>query len=203
MLGCVSTTRRIEREWEWNDEHEAIRAGGHLPACRKVTLSNSSNVGRLDTPIGPIEVSVNEAGAVVRVAFAEDDASAAETAADVCAAVVSQLEEYFSLERRSFDLELDPEGSDFEKRVWTKLQLIPFGTTITYGEIARRLGDPGASRAVGLANSRNPIAIIIPCHRVIGADGDLTGYARGMHRKRWLLAHESGQASLSFEDVKR
>ena len=155
-------------------------------------------MGWLETPIGPIEVSANEDGAVVRVSFAEDGASAAEATDEVCAAAVRQLEEYFSLERRGFDLELDPEGSDFEKLVWMKLQLIPFGTTITYGEIACKLGDPGASRAVGLANSRNPVAIIIPCHRVIGADGDLTGYAGGMHRKRWLLAHEAGQQNLDF-----
>jgi len=156
-------------------------------------------VGRLDTPVGPIEVWLNDDGAVVRVLFAENDAIAADATDEVCAAVVRQLEEYFSDERRSFDLELDPKGSDFEKQVWTELQQIPFGTTTTYGEIARKLGDPGASRAVGLANARNPIAIIIPCHRVIGSDGDLTGYAGGMHRKRWLLAHESGQASLDFE----
>ena len=154
--------------------------------------------GRLDTPIGPIEVWGNENGAVVRVSFAEDDAIAADSTDEVCAAAMRQLEEYFSDERRSFDLELDPGGSDFEKQVWTELQQIPFGTTTTYGEIASKLGDPGASRAVGLANARNPIAIIIPCHRVIGADGDLTGYAGGMHRKRWLLAHEAGQQTLGF-----
>ena len=163
-----------------------------------MSLSNPPGVGRLDTPLGPIEVSVNNDGAVIRVTFAADDATAAGTTDKVCAVAVRQLDEYFSLERRNFDLELDPDGSEFEKRVWTKLQLIPFGNTITYGEIARKLGDPGASRAVGLANARNPIAIVIPCHRVIGADGNLTGYAGGMHRKRWLLAHESGQASLDF-----
>jgi methylated-DNA-[protein]-cysteine S-methyltransferase len=163
-----------------------------------VNLSNPTGVGRLDTPLGPIEVSVNEDGAVVRVSFAEDDATAAGTTDMVFAVAVRQLEEYFSGERRSFDLELDPEGSDFEKRVWEKLLLIPYGATTTYGEIARKLGDLGASRAVGFANARNPVAIIIPCHRVIGADGDLTGYAGGMHRKRWLLAHEAGQQNLEF-----
>ena len=164
-----------------------------------MTGSNPAGVGWLDTPVGPIEVWVNEDGAVVRVSFAEDDVTVAETPDEVCAAPVRQLQEYFSGERRSFDLELDPEGSDFEKQVWMELQQIPFGTTTTYGEIARKLGDPGASRAVGLANASNPVAIIIPCHRVIGADGDLTGYAGGLHRKRWLLAHESGQGSLDFE----
>jgi len=166
-----------------------------------MSLSNPPGVGRIDTPIGPIEVSVNKDGAVIRVTFAADDATTAGTTDEVCAVAVRQLDEYFSGERRSFALELEPEGSDFEKRVWEKLLLIPYGATTTYGEIARKLGDPRASRAVGLANARNPIAIIIPCHRVIGAAGNLTGYAGGMHRKRWLLAHESGQASLSFEDV--
>jgi len=155
-------------------------------------------VGRLDTSIGPVEVSVNNDGAVVRVSFAEDDAMAGATNDDVCGAALRQLDEYFNDERHDFDLELDPEGSEFEKLVWAELQQIPFGTTTTYGDIARTLGDPGASRAVGLANASNPIAIIIPCHRVIGADGDLTGYAGGLHRKRWLLAHEAGQQELKF-----
>jgi methylated-DNA-[protein]-cysteine S-methyltransferase len=163
-----------------------------------VRVSNSPGVGRFDTPIGPIAVWVNEDGAVVRVSFPDDDAAAANITDELCAAAARQLEEYFSDERRSFELELDPKGSDFEKQVWTELQQIPFGTTTTYGDIARKLGDPGASRAVGLANASNPIAIIIPCHRVIGADGDLTGYAGGLHRKRWLLAHEAGQQELEF-----
>ena len=160
--------------------------------------SSPSGVGRLDTPIGPIEVSVNDGGAVVRVMFADDAARGMGETGEACARAVHQLEAYFNRERRSFDLELEPEGSDFEKQVWTELRQIPFGTTTTYGEMARKLGDLGASRAVGLANARNPVAIIIPCHRVIGADGDLTGYAGGMHRKRWLLAHESGQQNLGF-----
>ena len=201
MLGWVSTNRRFGQEG--NDEYEATRAGHDLQTRRSVSLSNSLDVGRLDTPLGAIEVSVNEDGAVVRVSFAADDAIADGTTGEACAVVVHQLEAYFSGERSGFDLELDPEGSDFDKQVWEKLLLIPYGATTTYGEIARKLGDPGASRAVGAANARNPIAIIIPCHRVIGADGDLTGYAGGMHRKRWLLAHESGQASLGFEDVYR
>ena len=166
-------------------------------------VSNPPGVGRLDTPIGPIEVWVNEEDAVVRVSFAEDDVMAGATNDDVCAAALRQLGEYFTHERHSFDLELDPEGSDFEKQVWSELQQIPFGTTTTYGDIARKLGDPGTSRAVGLANASNPIAIIIPCHRVIGADGDLTGYAGGLWRKKWLLAHECGQATLDFENVQR
>jgi methylated-DNA-[protein]-cysteine S-methyltransferase len=103
----------------------------------------------------------------------------------------SQLEAYFAGELRDFDLPLAPEGTAFQRRVWKALCGIPYGATISYGELARRIGQPQASRAVGLANGRNPISIIVPCHRVIGADGTLTGYGGGLARKRWLLAHES------------
>jgi methylated-DNA-[protein]-cysteine S-methyltransferase len=102
----------------------------------------------------------------------------------------TQLEEYFAGSRTRFDLPLEPAGSAFERRVWDALLAIPFGSTTSYGEIARRLGDPRATRAVGAANGKNPIPIIVPCHRVIGADGDLTGFGGGIERKRWLLAHE-------------
>jgi methylated-DNA-[protein]-cysteine S-methyltransferase len=91
------------------------------------------------------------------------------------------------------DVEVDPGGTPFQRSVWSALRAIPTGSTTTYGEIARRVGRPRASRAVGLANSRNPVAIVIPCHRVVGAGGALTGYAGGLARKRWLLAHERGK----------
>jgi len=87
-------------------------------------------------------------------------------------------------------------GTPFQLQVWAALEHIPFGETISYGELARRVGAPGAARAVGLANGRNPVPIVVPCHRVIGADGTLTGYGGGLDRKRWLLAHESGRAEL-------
>jgi methylated-DNA-[protein]-cysteine S-methyltransferase len=101
-----------------------------------------------------------------------------------------QLGEYFAGERTTFDFPLVVEGNAFERRVWEALQTIPYGTRITYGELAARLGAPGAARAVGAANGRNPIAIVVPCHRVIGARGTLTGYGGGLERKRALLAHE-------------
>ncbi len=151
---------------------------------------------QLQSPIGGLRVAVNDAGAVVSVDFV-DDALTTGDADGPAAAAANQLEEYFAGTRTIFELQVAPAGTDFEKRVWKELVGISFGATDSYGSIANRLGDPGASRAVGVANARNPIAIIIPCHRVIGADGDLTGYAGGLHRKRWLLAHESGQASLS------
>ncbi|MDB5968884.1 MAG: ogt 4 [Hydrocarboniphaga sp.] len=103
-----------------------------------------------------------------------------------------QLAAYFTGELREFDLPLAPVGTPFQRKVWDALMQIPYGETISYGELARRLGDVKASRAVGLANGKNPIAIIVPCHRVIGASGDLTGYGGGLERKRWLLDHEAG-----------
>jgi methylated-DNA-[protein]-cysteine S-methyltransferase len=108
------------------------------------------------------------------------------------AAVREQLAEYFAGERQAFDLPLKLAGTSFQQRVWRELLRIPFGTTITYAQLARRVGKPTASRAVGHANGRNPISIIVPCHRVIGADGKLTGYGGGIDKKRWLLAWERG-----------
>ena len=105
-----------------------------------------------------------------------------------------ELEEYFAGERREFSLALEPVGTPFQMRVWQALRAIPYGETISYGELARRIENPRAVRAVGLANGRNPISIIVPCHRVIGADGSLTGYGGGLERKRFLLALESGGA---------
>ena len=102
-----------------------------------------------------------------------------------------QLAEHFAGERTAFDLPLAPPGTDFQRRVWDELQRVPYGTTATYGEIALRLGDPRSVRAVGLANGRNPIAVVVPCHRVIGSDGKLRGYAGGIERKQQLLALES------------
>jgi methylated-DNA-[protein]-cysteine S-methyltransferase len=101
-----------------------------------------------------------------------------------------QLTAYFAGELTEFHLRLAPHGTPFQLRVWTALQNIPYGETTTYGKLASALGDPRATRAVGLANASNPIAIIIPCHRVIGADGTLTGYGGGVQRKHWLLARE-------------
>jgi len=101
-----------------------------------------------------------------------------------------QLSEYFERSRISFDLPLDAHGTEFERRVWTLLRQIPYGSTTSYGKLARQLGDPRDARAVGAANGKNPIPIIVPCHRVIGANGDLTGFGGGIDRKRWLLEHE-------------
>ena len=104
-----------------------------------------------------------------------------------------QLTEYFAGTRRDFDLPLLPQGTEFQRKVWQELRTIPYGGTLSYGELARQIGSPGASRAVGLANGRNPISIIVPCHRVVGANGKLTGYGGGLPRKAALLELETGK----------
>jgi methylated-DNA-[protein]-cysteine S-methyltransferase len=101
-----------------------------------------------------------------------------------------QLAAYFAGTRTSFELDLALAGTPFQQRVWAELQLIPYGETISYGQLADRIGQPAASRAVGLANGKNPVSIIVPCHRVVGSDGSLTGYGGGIDRKRYLLSHE-------------
>ncbi|TBM99359.1 methylated-DNA--[protein]-cysteine S-methyltransferase [Hyunsoonleella flava] len=102
-----------------------------------------------------------------------------------------QLKEYFEGSRKQFNLKLNPEGTDFQQKVWGLLEQIPYGKTISYLELSKQLGDVKAIRAVANANGKNPLWVIIPCHRVIGSDGSLTGYAGGLHRKKWLLEHES------------
>lgn len=104
---------------------------------------------------------------------------------------VTQLDEYFQGKRKEFNLKLNPKGTDFQKKVWNELKTIPFGKTRTYLEQTKHIGDPKAIRAVASANGKNPIWIVIPCHRVIGSDGSLTGYAGGIWRKKWLIDHES------------
>lgn len=110
--------------------------------------------------------------------------------------VVKQLTAYFEGSLRNFDVPIAMAGTEFQRRVWTELQRIPYGETTTYGELAERLGHPTAARAVGLANGKNPISIIVPCHRVIGSTGNLTGYGGGLPRKRYLLAFERGESTL-------
>jgi methylated-DNA-[protein]-cysteine S-methyltransferase len=118
-------------------------------------------------------------------------------------AAENQLAGYFDGRLTEFDVPLELDGTPFQRRVWDELQRIPFGERTSYGELARRLGRPGSARAVGLANGRNPVSIIVPCHRVVGSDGTLTGYGGGLHRKAWLLDHEAqqgpGQLALGLE----
>lgn len=144
---------------------------------------------RIETPFGPAWVSA-ENGTLTGFGFGESHES---MPAD--ARVTRQIEEYFAGSRRSFDLPLAPEGSPFQKQVWAELMRIPFGETISYAELARRVGRPGAARAVGRANATNRIALIIPCHRVIGSNGKPTGYAFGIETKEKLLAWEQSVAA--------
>jgi methylated-DNA-[protein]-cysteine S-methyltransferase len=149
----------------------------------------------LDSPIGDLLLLADdgglcglwmerrEGGHSIDPAWRRDD--------DALAEPREQLEAYFAGELRAFDLKLAPRGTPFQQRVWAALCEIPFGETTSYGALATELGRPGAARAVGLANGRNPIAVIVPCHRVIGASGDLTGFGGGLERKRALLAHEA------------
>lgn len=153
----------------------------------------------VDSPVGPLTLTGN-AEALTAVRF---DGGPVATAAGAVRpdpgpfrAAIEQLEGYFAGERHEFELTLAPTGTPFQVSVWRGLLEIPYGETRSYGQLATRLGSPGAGRAVGLANGRNPVAIIVPCHRVIGADGSLTGYAGGMDRKRLLLDLESGVGSL-------
>ncbi len=153
---------------------------------------------RMPSPVGDLGLMVDAAGRLVRIAFLssgeslEPPCAGDELIEDAArtAEVERQLEEYFAGKRDRFELELAPEGTDFQKQVWLHLLDIPAGETRTYSEIARHLGRPGAARAVGRANASNPIPIVVPCHRVVGADGTLTGYAGGLPIKRGLLEIE-------------
>jgi methylated-DNA-[protein]-cysteine S-methyltransferase len=146
------------------------------------------------SPLGPIRLRADD-DALLELTFGEAEH---ERSGDspVLAATCAQLDEYFAGTRTRFDLPLRLEGTPWERRVWSELLQIGYGETASYGEIARELGHPTASRAVGAANGRNPIAIIVPCHRVIGSDGSLTGYAGGLACKRALLDLEAGRAAL-------
>lgn len=156
------------------------------------------SITTMPSPIGELTIGASDAG--VRYLMWHTDPRPQPTAptaggdadrrAAVLAEAVSQLEEYFAGERTEFDLPLDPQGTPFQQTAWAALRRIPYGSTISYGEQARSLGDPNKARAVGAANGRNPIGIIVPCHRVVGSNGSLTGFAGGLESKAWLLDHE-------------
>ena len=152
----------------------------------------------IDSPIGPLTL-VGEGAALLGLYFDGHLRTPRLTdrgprVDDGFEAVEKQLGEYFAGTRREFDLELAPRGSAFERQVWALLTKIPFGETRTYGQLAAELGDPGAAQAVGNANGWNPISVIVPCHRVVGTSGSLTGYAGGLTRKRFLLSLEEPPA---------
>jgi methylated-DNA-[protein]-cysteine S-methyltransferase len=144
----------------------------------------------IKSPVGHVKISGDHEG-ITEVVFTEDLAESTGNIPDTLAEAVTQLNEYFSKKRKEFNLKLNPEGTAFQKKVWDTIQQVKFGKTQSYGQMATILDNPKVIRAAASANGKNPIAIIIPCHRIIGSDGSLTGYAGGIHRKKWLLEHES------------
>jgi len=162
-------------------------------------MSSALFASTLESPVGELLLLADEFGLrALYMEYRRYPPIAADWRRDEArfALAKQQLRAYFARELRDFDLPLSMVGSPFQKRVWDELLRIPYGETVSYGSLARTLGDAKASRAVGLANGRNPISIIVPCHRVVGSTGSLTGYGGGIERKRWLLAHESGEAQL-------
>jgi methylated-DNA-[protein]-cysteine S-methyltransferase len=148
----------------------------------------------VETPWGPATYELDRKGALVRLFFGATDDGRDSGPSEIA----RQLSEYFQGARRAFDLPLAPEGSEFQKRVWAELVRIPFGETVSYSELARRIGLPGSARAVGRANATNPIWLIVPCHRVIGVNGSLTGYAGGLDLKKRMLMWEREVAGREF-----
>jgi methylated-DNA-[protein]-cysteine S-methyltransferase len=177
------------------DEETAIAAGYRpcancMPESYARWKERATLFSEYDSPVGPLVLS-GDADALTGLGFKRGGAPAGWVRDEErFAAERAQLDEYLAGERESFDLPMRLEGAQFDRRVWRELEAIPYGTTATYGEIAERIGKPGRARAVGAANGRNPIAIVVPCHRVIGAAGKLTGYGGGLERKRELLVLE-------------
>jgi methylated-DNA-[protein]-cysteine S-methyltransferase len=143
-----------------------------------------------NTPLGFAKLEGDENG-ISSLTVLNNDHTVSDIIPEVLEDAVRQLEEYFKGERTEFSIKLNPQGTDFQKRVWDALLTIPYGKTTSYLQLSKDLGDVKAIRAVANANGKNPLWIIVPCHRVIGSDGSLTGYAGGLHRKQWLLEHES------------
>ena len=141
------------------------------------------------SPIGIIEIEGTQ-NSIVAVNFVDQAQSAEDDLPRCIRECAKQIDEYFYVNRKHFTLNLLMQGTDFQKSVWRQLKKIPYGTTASYAEVAVAIGKPTACRAVGAANGQNPISIIVPCHRVIGSDGNLTGYGGGLWRKKWLLKHE-------------
>ena len=144
----------------------------------------------IHTPLGIAKIMGDEEG-VSAITVLDEPEEITEVIPEVLEDAVYQLQEYFQGKRKVFDLTLNPQGTAFQNRVWDALLDIPYGKTFSYLEVSKMLGDVKAIRAVAAANGRNPLWVVVPCHRVIGSDGSLTGYAGGLHRKKWLLEHES------------
>lgn len=148
------------------------------------------DIAYIKTPLGVAKIVGNAEG-VSAITVLNSDEPLTDVIPESLEDAVYQLNEYFEGARTEFNLTLNPVGTKFQKKVWVELQNIPYGKSKSYLELAKALGDPNATRAAASANARNPLWIVVPCHRVIGTDGSLTGYAGGLHRKQWLLNHES------------
>ncbi|MEH6512081.1 methylated-DNA--[protein]-cysteine S-methyltransferase [Maribacter arcticus] len=148
------------------------------------------DVAYINTPLGITKITGSSEG-LSSIIVLDSEEPLTDVIPESLEDAVYQLNEYFEGIRTEFQLDLNPEGTEFQKKVWLELQNIPYGRTASYMELSKLIGDPKAIRAVGAANGRNPLWIVVPCHRVIGSDGSLTGYAGGLHRKKWLLEHES------------
>lgn len=144
----------------------------------------------IETPLGLAKI-VGDDNGISSVSLLDTQEELSSVIPESLLECVTQLKAYFKNERKTFDLKLNPEGTIFQKKVWKQLETIPYGKTISYLELSKQLGDVKVIRAAANANGKNPLWIIVPCHRVIGSDGSLTGYAGGLHRKQWLLNHES------------
>lgn len=159
-------------------------------------MDNNQATAYFKTPIGIITITGDENG--VSVISIADEGIISNEIPEFLQKAIWQITEYFEGKRTIFDFELNPIGTDFQKQVWKQLEHIPYGKTISYLELSKQLGDVKAIRAVANANGKNPLWIVIPCHRVIGSDGSLTGYAGGLQRKQWLLEHESPHKQTSL-----
>jgi len=143
-----------------------------------------------ESPLGLLEIKGDE-NAIHSVSFDREPSSHKETSTNIITECIKQLEEYFSGRRKKFELKLNPVGTFFQSSVWNELLEVPYANTASYLDVAKKVGDEKSVRAVGAANGRNPIAIIIPCHRIVGSNNSLVGYAGGLWRKQWLLEHEA------------
>jgi len=152
-------------------------------------------IGYFQSPLGTMQIEASES-VLVSAKFLSDEMPEKQNhdaGSEIVANTIEQLTEYFAGERKKFDLPLLFTGTDFQEQVWAEVLKIPYGTTSTYGQIAERLGSKELARAIGSANGDNPLLIVVPCHRVIGSQGELVGYAGGLWRKQWLLEHEGSQ----------
>lgn len=147
-------------------------------------------IATIKTPLGFAKIEGDENG-ISSITVLDEDIELSKLIPKALESCVEQLQNYFDGSSKEFDIKLNPNGTDFQKQVWQSLRNIPYGKTISYLELSKRLGNIKAIRAVANANGKNPLWIVVPCHRVIGSDGSLTGYAGGLHRKKWLLDHEN------------